>query len=47
MRDLMKCFEEFYDMQVTMTKQSGDFQVIFTITHNMSNNKLPLSPAVS
>ena len=47
MRDLMKCFEEFYGMQVSMTKQSGDFWVIFTINHNMSNNKFPLSAAVS
>ena len=27
MRDLMKCFEKFYGMQVSMTKQSGDFLV--------------------
>ena len=47
MRDLMKCFEKFYGMQVSMTKQSGDFLVIFTINHYMSNNKLLLSAAVS
>lgn len=37
MRDLMKCCKIFYDMHVSMTKQSGDFQkLIFTetITHN-------------
>ena len=40
MRDLMKCCKIFYDMHVSMTKQSGDFQkLIFTetITHNSIN----------
>ena len=47
MRDLMKCFEKFYGMQVSMTKQFGDFLVIFTINQNMPNNKLLSSAAVS
>ena len=33
MRDLMKCCKMLYDMHVSMTKQSGDFQkLIFTKT---------------
>ena len=36
----MKCSGKFYGMQVSMTKQSGDFQklIFTTFTHNGNNN---------